>query len=118
MNLIHRRAALHGIALLLPFFITGFIVSLRLDPVYSWMDSLGLLTASPWLPTLLFLLLPVSVFVTIRPMLRRDNTCGKHPIYILNILLGALILGFTIFVGQGLAEDFIKCDILKIPNCD
>jgi hypothetical protein len=112
-----NRAALFGFLLVLPFIIVNFIVALRLEPLYSALGSMGFLT-SPWLPGLLLLLFPLALFVTIRPMLRKDNTCGYHRFYPLNIALGALIIAATIFFWNGLGQDIIACDILHIPNCD
>jgi hypothetical protein len=112
-----NRAALLGFLLLVPFIIVNFTVALRLEPLYSTLGSIGFL-ASPWLPVLLLALFPLALFVTIRPMLRKDNTCGYHRFYPLNIALGALILAAVIFFGNSLGQDLIACDILRIPNCD
>ncbi|MFZ2887044.1 MAG: hypothetical protein WA021_04465, partial [Minisyncoccia bacterium] len=91
-----NRAALIGLLLVLPFIILNFIVALRIEPVYSFLGSIGLLSSSPWLPTLLLLLFPIAFFITIRPMLTKCDA-GYYRFYPLNIILGALILAATIF---------------------
>lgn len=117
MTLVHRRSALIALALVLPFFILNFIVALRIEPLYSALGSLGVLTGSPWLPSMLLMLFPMAVFVAIRPMLHR-RTCGSNAVYPVNIVLGAILLAATIFLWNGLGQDIIACDILRIPNCD
>lgn len=112
-----NRAAIYGFLLVLPFFLLNFIVVFRLEPIYSFLGSISALSSSPWLPTLLLLLFPIAFFITVRPMLTKCEK-GKYRFYILNILLGALILAATITLWRGLGEDLIACDILKIPNCD
>lgn len=113
-----NRSALTGFLLVLPLIVLNFIVALRLEPIYSFLGSINFISASPWLPALLLLLFPIAFFVTIRPMLHKDNTCGYHRFYPLNVALGALILAATIFLWNGLGQDIIACDVLKIPNCD
>lgn len=114
----HTKAALFAFLLVLPFFVLNFIVALRLEPLYSALGSIGALTSSPWLPTLLLALFPIAFFIAIRPMLHKNPVCGYHRFYPLNVALGALILAATIFLWNGLGQDIIACNILKIPNCD
>lgn len=112
-----HKAALYGFLILVPFIVLNFIVSLQIEPLYSFIDMAGLLFANPWLLIALVGPFPIAFFVTIQPMLRKDAG-GRHHFYILNAILGTLILAATIFLWHGLAKDIISCDILKIPNCD
>ncbi len=112
-----QKAAYVGFLLVLPFFLLNFVVALRLEPIYSMLIAANLISSTPWFPTLLLALFPIALFIVIRPMLRHD-AAGKRHFYILNSLLGVFILVVMIFLWGGLGEDIIKCDILKIPNCD
>ena len=112
-----NRAPLYGFLLVLPFIVLNVIVSLRVEPVYSFLGSISVISSTPWLPMFLLLLFPVAFFVTVRPVLHKDAN-GKHRFYILNSILGALILAATVLLWGGIGEDIIACDVLHIPNCD
>jgi hypothetical protein len=112
-----RRSALIAVLLVLPFILLNFVVGLRLDPVYSFMADIGLLGPTPWFPTLLVALYPIAAFIAVRPMLNAGPD-GKRKFYIINILVAMFALGAAIFLWWALGEDIIKCNVLKIPNCD
>jgi hypothetical protein len=117
MTLIHSRSALIGFLLTLPFIILNIVVGLRLDPVYSFMANIGLLGPTPWFPTLLVALFPIAGFIAMRPMLNAGPD-GKRTFYIVNVLIAMFALGAAAFLWGALGEDIIKCNVLKIPNCD
>ena len=37
---------------------------------------------------------------------------------VLNVVVGVLLVGFSVVAGYGLGSDVYHCDILRIPNCD
>lgn len=117
MTLIHQRSALTAFLLVLPFILLNFVVGLRLEPVYSLMGNIGLLGPTPWFPTLLVALFPVAAFIAMRPMLHAGPD-GKRKFYFLNALIAALAVGVAVFLWWSLGEDIVKCNVLKIPNCD
>ncbi len=113
-----NKAALIGFLLMLPFFALNAIVVSKLEPFYTLIRP-GLHTspAESVLLNAVLILFPIAFFITLRPMLRRGYD-GKYHFYIINALLGAVILAVTVLIWGGLAQDVISCDILKIPNCD
>lgn len=106
-----------GILYTMPFFIINFIVSLRLEPIYSFLGSFPIVRQSTFTPLVLLLFFPVGGIVAMRPMLTK-NSDGKYEIYVLNLIVAVLLFAIFVFLFSGLAKDFYTCDILNIPNCD
>lgn len=113
----HYRAALIGLVSTLPFVITNFIVGLRIEPFYGFLDSFPVIRSSPILPLLLLLFFPVGAIFSLYPMLSKEKD-GSRKMYILNSVLSAVLLAIFLFLFIPLAKDIYTCDVLKIPNCD
>ena len=62
------------------------------------------------------LLLPVAFLLNLRPMLRRNGTEGSKRIYMLNLIVGIMILLLIIFTWGGLIVEEIYC--LRGIRCD
>lgn len=113
----HNRAALTGLLFVLPFFLMNFIVSLRMQPFFSFLEMFPAIRSSPILPLLLLLLFPAGAYASIRPMLFTEKD-GSRKMPIVNCLLSALLLAMFLFLFIPLAKDMYTCEILNIPNCD
>lgn len=111
-----KSAAIVGFLFSLPFIIANFIVSLRIEPFYSFLEIFPDVRNSTVLPLLLTCLFPIGAFVAIKPMLKTSN--GKRKFYLLNTILALIMISLFIFVFFPLLEDTYRCDVLKIPNCD
>lgn len=96
-----------GLLLALPFVIANFIVSLQIEPFYSFLESFPVIRNSPVLPLVLLLLFPLGAFISIR----EEKSA-------LNIIVAAVLIIVFIPLFFGLAEEMYRCDILKIPDCD
>jgi hypothetical protein len=110
-------AALIGVLSTLPFVVTALIVSLRIEPLYSFLGSFPSIRNSPLLPLLLLLFVPVGAFIALRPALARGAD-GRRSWHLPNVALVAVLLAGFVMVFVGLGEDFYRCEILRIPNCD
>lgn len=111
-----KTAAFIGLLFVLPFIIVNFIVSLRIEPFYSFLGAFPAIRNSTMFPLLLLLLFPVGAFISLRPTLKSSN--GKRKFYILNIVLALIMLIVFLVLFSALAGDAFRCDVLKIPNCD
>lgn len=111
-----KTAAFVGFLFSLPFIITNFIVSLRIQPFYSFLEIFPDVRNSTLLPLLLTLLFPVGAFIALWPMVKLSN--GKRKFHFLNIALASVMLFLFFFVFFPLLGDTYRCDVLKIPNCD
>ena len=94
------------------------IVAVRPEPVYSYLGSVGVISASPLpLVPILILLGLIGSFVAAWPMLQKPEG-GRRRIQPLNAVLSlGLLCGFA-FIAFVLGEEIYRCDILRIPNCD
>jgi len=113
----HNRAALIGFLYTLPFIILNFVVTLRLEPLYSFLGSFPAIRNSPYIPLILLFLFPIGAFIVTRPMLQKGIT-GTRTFYALNAVLALIILGVFVVFSYGLGQDLYRCEVLKIPNCD
>jgi len=111
-----KSAAFVGFLFSLPFVITNFIVSLRIEPFYSFLGTFPAIRNSTMFPLLLLLLFPVGAFIALQPVLKKSN--GKRKFYFINITLASILIIIFLFLFFALAGDTYRCDVLKIPNCD
>ena len=111
-----KSAAFVGFLFSLPFIVANFIVSLRIEPFYSFLGTFPTVRNSTLFPLLLLLLFPVGAFIAIRPLLKTSN--GKRKFYLVNITLASIMLIVFLLLFFALAGDTYRCDVLKIPNCD
>lgn len=116
-DLTPSASAVIGFLLALPFIIVNFIVALRIEPFYSFLGSFPAVRNSSLFPLLLLLLFPIGAYIVIRPMLQKAPD-GKRKIYLVNSVLGAIMLLVFLVLFIALGEETYRCDILKIPNCD
>lgn len=113
----HNRAALIGLLWTMPFFVMNLVISLRLEPIHSFLGAFPMVRQSTFTPLVLLLFLPLGGIIAMRPMLTQGAN-GKCNVYILNLIIALLLFSAFLFLFSGLAKDFYTCDILKIPNCD
>lgn len=112
-----QSAPFAGFLFTLPFLITNIVVSLRVEPFYSFLDSFPMMRNSPLTPLLLLLFFPVGAFVAIRPMLKK-RTGEKTSMYIANITIASIIMIIFLVLFVAFGEELYRCDVLRIPNCD
>ena len=113
-----RLAALVGFLFVLPFLIMNTIVGSQIEPFYSLLRPQGPQPVGEY--ALLFtslLVLPfIGAFIAARPMLQKED--GKRKFYLLNSIIVAILLIFSITLSIGLGTEIYRCDVLHIPNCD
>ncbi len=63
------------------------------------------------------LALPVGLVIALWPMFKK-GTDGKRHVHIANVLVAIVIVIIMWPTWGGVMKDFVKCDILEIPNCD
>ena len=59
----------------------------------------------------------IGGIISIYPSIKR-GVDGKINFYLSNFIVGVVLIIFSTMATYGLAEDFYKCEILRIPNCD
>jgi cytochrome c biogenesis factor len=113
-----NTAVLVGFILALPFAIANVIVATRMEPLYSFLDSLGFISSSPFPAVMILIAIGLAgSFVAAWPMLRKDAD-GRRKFYLLNAVVAVvLFVGFFV-IGIELGEEVYRCDVLGIPNCD
>ena len=104
-----NRAALIGSLLALPFLVTYFLVDHRLEPIYSFLGSIGVVSLNPLPIGTLILLGLTGAYVAARPMLGKDAD-GKRTFYLLNTVLAAILLVFFVWVVIGIAQIWLTFD--------
>lgn len=110
--------ALIGFIFALPFIIMNLVVSLRLEPIYSFLGSIGVISASPVpLVPILVLLGLIGAVIAAWPMFCKQGN-GRRVFYPLNALIALILLAGFVLVGTVLGEEIYRCEILQIPNCD
>jgi hypothetical protein len=113
----HRLSALLGSLLVLPLGLLWSIVMLGVEPSalatgQGDATALGLILALVAL-VLLFPALAVSVW----PMVRA-GTDGKRRIYAVNVVVAVAVLGVIALTWGALAEEIVRCEVMRVPNCD
>lgn len=108
------HSALKGFLFAIPFLVLNFIVVLRLEPFYSFLGSFPVIRNSPFLPLILLLLFPVGVFIAVKPVFNG----GKRRVYLVNLGVAVIMAVMFVILFGALGEEFYRCGILKIPNCD
>jgi hypothetical protein len=107
-----HAAAFRGFLFSLPFIFTNFVVSLRIEPIYSFLGSFPSVRNSSFLPLILLLLFPVGAFIAIKPMLR------KKKFYMANTMVALFLIVVFVVLFAVLGQELYRCDVLQIPNCD
>ena|SRR3989344_990925 len=110
-------AATVGFLFAAPFVIMNFIIALRLEPFYSFLGSFPAIRNAMLTPLLLLLLFPVGAYIAALPMLRKDAN-GKQKMLVANSIVILILLVIFAVLFTGLGEEFYRCEILEIPNCD
>lgn len=107
------RYLLLGVSLALPFLIANILVVTRAKFFLSILRPLGQTTSYEQILVLaLIALLGAGGIVALVPLLKEKR------LYIVNAIVGTVLVAFALFAGYGLSIDVYHCDILKIPNCD
>jgi hypothetical protein len=114
MNMwISKRALLIGIAFSLPFLLANVLVATQAKFFILFLRPLGQTTSyEQVLVLVLIALVGVGGLIALLPILKDGR------LYMVNAIVGAVLIAFALFAGYGLAVDVYHCDILKIPNCD
>ncbi len=110
-------AATIGFLFAIPFLIMNFIIALRLEPFYSFIGSFPAIRNATLTPLVLLLLFPIGAYIAALPMLRKD-TNGKRRMLVANSIVIVIMLAVFVVLFTALGEDFYRCDILGIKNCD
>jgi succinate dehydrogenase hydrophobic anchor subunit len=116
-------AALVAVLMFVPLFVLNYLAAgdnPGFDHFFRDIFSLGSFRTNP-LGSLVMLialvLLPVGAWLALRPTLQKGAD-GKRRFYVLNVVLGILILAFFVLFVVGVGQDVYRCDVLLIPNCD
>lgn len=110
---VSSRFLLLGMALALPFFVANALVALQMQFFLSVLRPSGQTTGyEQVLVLVLIALVGVGGLSALMPIFR------ERRLYVMNAVVGVVLVAFAIFAGYGLGVDVYHCDILKIPNCD
>lgn len=110
-----NKAALIGFLFSIPFWFVNFIVALKIDPFYGWLETMPFLRSTPVLPLILLMLFPIGAFISIRPLLKKG---AKTKNLMLNIAVSLIMFAVFLLLANILGSEFLNCEILAIPNCD
>lgn len=109
----NKRYLFLGLAFSLPFLIANALVAAQASFFLSLLRPLGQTTSyEQFIALVLIALVGVGGVVALLPLLKEKR------LYLVNAIVGAALIIFTLFAGYGLSVDVYRCDILKIPNCD
>ncbi|MEN9557834.1 MAG: hypothetical protein RL141_203 [Candidatus Parcubacteria bacterium] len=110
---ISKRYLLLGIAFSLPFLIANALVAMQAQLFLSLLRPMGQTTGYEQVLVLtLIALVGAGGVVALLPLLKDKR------LYIVNAIVGVVLIAFSLFAGYGLGVDVYRCDILNIPNCD
>lgn len=111
------RVAVIGLLTLLPLFLANALVANAVQPVASW---LSFSLAAPFANPVSLLVLVGSLALIIWGAflnLRIHWQKGARRIYPVNLLISLLLI-FIVFAFVGaFAEEFYRCEILRLPYC-
>lgn len=111
-------AALIGFLCSIPFIVMNALVANQVQPVLSFIRPDGHTSTFEYgLLAFVLLLLPIGAFITLRPVLRKEQGKNQKP-YIFNIILAIILFTGFVLISIGLGSDIYQCDVLQIPNCD
>ena len=117
-----RSAAVTGFLLCLPLAVPYLILIYDIKPLIGSLNNLLTIDGQQInnLGRIVIfgglLLLPIAFVLNLRPMLKRDGTEGKRKLYVLNLIVGAIILLFIIMTWGSLIMESIYC--LRGIRCD
>ncbi len=110
---VSKRSLWVGLALSLPFLVANALVVTQAKFFLSLLRPLGNSTIYEQVLVLaLVALVGVGGLVALLPILKDKR------LYVVNAIVGVVLVCFALFAGYGLGVDVYHCDILKIPNCD
>lgn len=112
-----KAAALTGFLFTMPFMLLNTIAGNQIEPFYTifkintggafWDHPVGHISA-----LVALLLLPLGAFIAVWPGLQ------KRKMYLVNMLMGVLMLGCFVLISGAFIDEIYRCNILLIPNCD
>ena len=109
--------ALLAVACALPLLTTNWIVSQRIEPVFSVIRP-GQHTSPQELVvlTVVMLLLPLGAWLAARPLVRTGH--ARSLLLVIDLAVATVLaLGFVL-LSVGFGTDFYRCEILQIKGCD
>lgn len=108
-----KLALFLGIFFALPFFILNALVAINAPAVLKLLRPDAHTTGSEQI-----LIFGLISLVCIGGLISLYPAIKTRRLVILNIVVGVLLIGFSVMAGYGLGIDVYHCNILKIPNCD
>ncbi len=110
---IRKRYLYFGIAFSLPFLIANVLVAMQVKFFLSFLRPFGQTTNYEQIIVLVLVaFVGIGGFVSLLPILKEKR------FYIVNAIVGVVLVVFSLFAGYGLGVDVYHCDVLRIPNCD
>lgn len=103
-----QKLAIIGFLFSVPFTIGNLIAVRAIEPFYSFLDSF----ATPLLPMSLLILFLVGSIISVFPIFRDKK------FYILNLTVSTLLIITFVLLFPAFAEEFYRCEIISVPNCD
>lgn len=113
-NLSPNQAAAIGFLFFLPFFITNLAVVKGIQPFYSWLESIPTLRNNPIFPLFLICLFLIGAAISLLPIFKSKT----KKFYLLNILVAAFLLLAFVVLAYFFGQEFYRCEVLQIRNCD
>lgn len=111
-------AALIGVLLFLPFVSLNLIVGNRIEPFFSLIRPAAHTSRFEYaLLITAILLILAGALIAILPIAQKGPD-GRRKLYLVNGVLGVLLLAVFVLIALALGEEFYRCDVLQIPNCD
>lgn len=111
-------AALIGFLLFLPFVSLNLIVGNRIEPFFSLIRPAAHTSRFEYaLLITAILLILAGALVAFLPMAQRGPD-GRRKFYLVNGIVGALLIAVFVLIAVALGEEIYRCDVLQIPNCD
>ena len=110
--------ALIGVLLLLPFIAANAIVANRIEPFFSLIRPRAHTSAREYVMlAVLLLLILAGAIVAARPLFQREAD-GRRRFFAVNAVVAVLLAATFLVLTAALAADVIRCDVMRIPNCD
>ena len=115
----NQRTALTGLALSMPFAALIFVYVSGIQPLEGWLTAATTDTGGSvnLLGKILMggslLLLPVALVTSLWPVVR-----GHRPLLSVNLAVALGVAALMAPVLYGLGDEYVRCEVQRIPNCD
>ncbi|MCA0295510.1 MAG: hypothetical protein LCH96_09440 [Actinobacteria bacterium] len=115
-----RLMGVLGAACALPFVLLNLTVVFRIEPLFSAIRP-GVHAGPLEYPLLILalLLLPVGAAVALAPVWHRAwRREGVRRAPVANVVIALLLVVSLAAIAVPLGSDIVRCDVLKVQNCD